>query len=88
MDVNILLQVLWMPESQLQLEELGIENDFKYEDAELIPYRFLSINGYSPDFENKNYSVIASNGTEFVVPMPFDILEQTIQNALILRKNG
>jgi hypothetical protein len=74
-----------LSEADIEAKELGI--DVAFNTFELQLYTFYSIDYITVIEEEPNYTIIGSNGYEFICNERYDVVKQRIQDVNVLRFN-
>ena len=85
MVIGLDLMVFCYKEDDFNKDDMGIEVPLK--DCELRLFTFYRIDYITIDRENDNYTLIGSNGEEFVVNEKYQVIKHKIEQAKIVGFN-
>lgn len=85
MNIGLDLMIFCYQDEDLNKCEIGIKVPFK--DCELRLFTFFNIDYISADRENQNYTLIGSNGDEFVCNEKIEVVKYKIEQLKVLRFN-
>ena len=85
MNIGIDLMVFCYQDGDLGKEDMGIEVPLS--ECEVRLFTFFDINYISIDRENPEYTLIGSNGDEFVCSERYEVVKHKIEQLRVLKFN-